>query len=120
MEDEKEKNMKYHLSTKKLTTQTYKVSLLFGVTHRCQGTVTSSKTKWGVAFHRFGTKFDHSLLSIEWTWRIRSNKTPPRPDFETMTPESWTEFDSSLNTRLNSCINQSRYVKMNLALIMTE
>ena len=38
----------------------------FLVSQRWQGSVTSSTTKWGAALHRFGSKFDHGLLSITW------------------------------------------------------
>ena len=37
----------------------------FLVSDRWQGSVVSSKTKWGASYHRFGSKFDHSLLTIE-------------------------------------------------------
>ena len=37
----------------------------FLVSQRWQGMATSSKTKWGTAFHRFGSKFDHSLLNVD-------------------------------------------------------
>ena len=57
----------------------------FLVSQRWRGSVTASSTKWGAAFHRFGSKFDHSLLSIEWAWRLRINKSQPRPDYELMT-----------------------------------
>ena len=38
----------------------------FLVSRRWQGSVTSSTTKWGAAYHRFGSKFDHGLLQITW------------------------------------------------------
>ena len=62
--------------------------------------VTAVKTKWGAAFHRFGAKFDHGLISIEWQWHLRVSKCQPRPCFESMAPEKWKEFDRRLNDRL--------------------
>ena len=38
----------------------------FLVSDRWKGMVTSAKTKWSAACHRFGSKFDHSLITIEW------------------------------------------------------
>lgn len=73
----------------------------FLVTNRWQGMVTNSSTKWGAAQHRFGKKFDHSLLSIEWQWRIKDTKRIPSPDFENMTPAKWAEFDTRLAHRLS-------------------
>ena len=78
----------------------------FLVSQRWQGSVTSSTTKWGTALHRFGTKFDHSLLSIEWEWRLRVSKGKPRPDFELMTPNKWQEFDRRLEERLKQLPHQ--------------
>ena len=72
----------------------------FLVSQRWQGSVTASTTKWGAALHRFGTKFDHGLLSIEWAWRLRVSKSQSRPDFELMTPAKWQEFDRRLVSRL--------------------
>ena len=37
----------------------------FLVSQRWQGIVTSSTTKWGPSFHRYGSNFDHGLLIIE-------------------------------------------------------
>ena len=62
--------------------------------------VTATKTKWSAAYHRFGSKFDHSLISIEWQWRLRTSKSKPKPCFEEMTPAKWIEFDRRLNERL--------------------
>ena len=53
----------------------------FLVSQRWRSSVTASTTKWGAAFHRFGSKFDHSLLSIEWEWRLRVSRSQPRPDY---------------------------------------
>ena len=72
----------------------------FLVSQRWQGSVTSSTTKWGAAFHRFGSKFDHGLLNIEWEWRLRVCKSSPKPDFELMNDEKWQEFDRRLVARL--------------------
>ena len=72
----------------------------FLVSQRWQGSATASTTKWGAALHRFGSKFDHGLLAIEWTWRLRVSRSQPRPDFELMTPEKWQEFDRRLEDRL--------------------
>ena len=72
----------------------------FLVSQRWQGMATAAKTKWGAAHHRFGTKFDHCLLSLEWAWRVRVSKRLPIPDFEQMTPAMWQEFDTRLEERL--------------------
>ena len=52
--------------------------------------------------HRFGKKFDHGLLQIRWSWRIRSTRQPPKPDFKLMTPQKWEEFDKLLQARLQN------------------
>ena len=62
--------------------------------------VTSAKTKWSAAYHRFGTKFDHALICIEWQWRLRMCKSQPQPCYEEMTPQKWEEFDRRLEVRL--------------------
>ena len=72
----------------------------FLVSNRWQGMVTAAKTKWSAAYHRFGSKFDHALISIDWQWRLRTNKSKPRPCFEEMTQDKWIEFDRRLNERL--------------------
>ena len=64
--------------------------------------VSAAKTKWSAAYHRFGSKFDHALLCIEWQWRIRLSKSDPRPSFEDMTKEKWQEFDRRLGARLRA------------------
>ena len=56
--------------------------------------------KWGTSLHRFGKKFDHGLLSTTWSWRIRTEKTTPPPDYKLMTAELWAEFDEALRKRL--------------------
>lgn len=50
--------------------------------------------------HRFGKKFDHGLLETLWSWRIRTEKSEPRPDFDAMTQEKWSQFDSMLHDQL--------------------
>ena len=62
--------------------------------------VTNTDTKWRESIHRFGAKFDHSLLSIQWQWRIRDTKRPPAPDFERMNQSKWEEFDHRLTHQL--------------------
>ena len=59
----------------------------FLTSKRWMGMVTSAKIKWGSSLHRFGTKFDHTLLDLEWAWRVRVRKSPPKHDFQLMTDE---------------------------------
>ena len=72
----------------------------FLVSNRWQSMVTAAKTKWSAAYHRFGSKFDHALISIEWKWRLRMSNSQPRPCFESMTTAKWAEFDQRLTDRL--------------------
>ena len=79
----------------------------FLVSQRWQGSVISSTTKWGAAYHRFGTKFDHGLLSIKWEWRLRVSKIKPKTDFQLMSPANWQEFDRRLEEHHTSTITNT-------------
>ena len=50
--------------------------------------------------HRFGHKYDHSLLSVTWRWRIKKTQRFETADFNAMTNQSWSEFDNDLRIRL--------------------
>ena len=70
------------------------------VANRWKSSVENCCVKWGSSLHRFGKKFDHGLLSTQWSWRIRSKKSPPPPDYKSMTAALWTDFDVELRKRL--------------------
>ena len=56
--------------------------------------------KWDTSLHRFGKKFDHGLLSTTWSWRVRTEKSSPPPDYKSMTAAMWADFDVALRERL--------------------
>jgi len=77
----------------------------FLVKQRWQGCVTSSTTKWGTAYHRFGSKFDHGLLQIRWKWKLRLPRQQPKPDYKAMTTRDWDTFDVVLQAKLMNIKN---------------
>ena len=62
--------------------------------------VINSTVKWGPAFHRFGQKFDHGLVSAKWRWRTKATVKKKRHNFKAMSSQSWPEFDTDLRIRL--------------------
>ena len=70
------------------------------VANRWKSSVDNCCVKWGTSLHRFGKKFDHELLSTTWSWRIRTEKTTPPPDYKAMTAEMWADFDTALREHL--------------------
>ena len=60
----------------------------------------NSTVKWGASIYRFGSKFDHGLVSIKWAWRLRACKVKPKPDYSSMTDENWRQFDVKLTENL--------------------
>ena len=70
------------------------------IANRWKTSVEQCSVKWGSSLHRFGKKFDHGLLSATWTWRIRTEKLTPPPDYKSMTPEMWDDFDAKLREKL--------------------
>ena len=71
----------------------------FLVSNRWRSCVTDSKTNWTPSVHRFGKPFDHSLLQIKWSWRVKKEPVVKRKDFKNMTPTNW--------ARLNDCIKDN-------------
>ena len=74
----------------------------FLVSNRWKSSVSNSKTDWAPSLHRFGKAFDHSLLRIDWRWRIRSEKRPPSKDFKAMNEEKWCALNNEIITQMNS------------------
>ena len=72
----------------------------FLVSNRWRSCVTNSKTSWAPSIHRFGRAFDHSLLQIEWKWRIKQDKLIPAKDFKVMTDAQWSELDEGIKQSL--------------------
>ena len=71
----------------------------FFVSNRWKSSPSASKVKWGTSMHRFGTKFDHGLLSLQWAWRVRNVKAQRKPDFTQMTTAKWLQFDDFLKKK---------------------
>ena len=70
------------------------------VSNRWKSMVINADTKWGPAYHRFGQKFDHGLLSARWRWKTKKNQRTETVDFSQMTAQSWTDFDRDLRIRM--------------------
>ena len=73
----------------------------FLVSNRWRSCVINSKTSWAPSIHRFGRAFDHSLLQIQWSWRIKKEKIEPAKDFKAMTQELWSELNEEIKKRLD-------------------
>ena len=74
----------------------------FLVSNRWRSCVTSSKSCWAPSIHRFGRPFDHSLLKIEWKWRLKVVKDAPAKDFKAMTEELWSELNNEIADKLKT------------------
>ena len=70
------------------------------VSNRWKSMMIGSKVKWGTSIHRFGQKFDHSLLSAKWRWRTRRTEKKKTLDFRAMNSQSWARFDDVLRIKL--------------------
>ena len=68
----------------------------FFVSNRWRSSVTNSSTNWAPSFHRFGKAFDHSLLQISWSWRVRNSKVTPTKDFKAMLDDDWAKLDAEI------------------------
>ena len=74
----------------------------FLISNRWKSNVTNSRTDWAPSLHRFGKAFDHSLLRIDWRWRIRCDKRPVSKDFRAMDESAWCALNNEITTQLNS------------------
>ena len=72
----------------------------FCVSNRWKSMVINARVQWGPSLHRFGQKFDHGLLSATWRWKTKRGERPRRPDFKAMNDQSWRDFDSRLQIKL--------------------
>ena len=66
----------------------------FFVSNRWKSSVTNSKTNWAPSVHRFGKRFDHCLLSITWSWRVKRTKCVAR--WRVKTTRLWTQRSGML------------------------
>ena len=46
--------------------------------------------------------FDHCMLQISWTWRVRKEKLAVTKDFKAMTSESWKQLDEEIGNNLRN------------------
>ena len=74
----------------------------FLVSNRWRSSVINSKTSWAPSIHRFGRAFDHGLLQIEWTWRLKNEKIAPSKDFKAMTSELWSDLNDEIKEKLQA------------------
>ena len=72
----------------------------FLISNRWRSCVVNSTTNWVPSTHRFGKAFDHSLLKITWSWRVKSEKPLVRKDFKAMTKENWTDLDTNFKVNM--------------------
>ena len=72
--------------------------------------VKNTETRWGPAFHRFGQKYDHGLLSVTWRWKTKKTQRYETADFGAMNPQLWADFDRDLRIREQE-FGQTRVVK---------
>ena len=72
----------------------------FLVSNRWKSCVKNSATNWAPSFHRFGEAFDHSMLQISWTWRIRNEKRVVTKNFKAMSSENWQQLDNEIGKNL--------------------
>ena len=70
------------------------------ISNRFKGMIKNVRTRWGSAFHRFGQKFDHGMLSATWRWKTKKTQRFETADFRAMNAQSWKEFDADLRIRL--------------------
>ena len=49
--------------------------------------ITNAKTNWLPSIHRFGKVFDHSLIQVDWKWRVKAEKATAAKDFKAMQQE---------------------------------
>ena len=80
------------------------------VSNRWKGMVKNTETRWGPAFHRFGQKYDHGLLSATWRWKTKKTQRYETADFGAMSPQLWADFDRDLRIREQE-FGQTRVVK---------
>ena len=69
----------------------------FLVSNRWRSCVTNYKTSWDPWF---GLAFDHGLLQIEWTWRLKKEQIAPSKDFKAMTSELWSDLNDEIKEKL--------------------
>ena len=74
----------------------------FLVSNRWRSCVTNSKACWSPSVHRFGRAFDHSLLQISWSWRVKKETLVPTKDFKDMTGEKWAELNINIENNLKN------------------
>ena len=93
------------------------------VSNRFKSMVIDAKVRWGPAIHRFGQKYDHGLLSAKWRWKTKRKKKKNRPDYTTMTDQSWPLFDEDLRIRLQKihepCARETKHVEEHVAAPVT-
>ena len=74
----------------------------FLVSNRWKSCIRSSTSKWTPSVHRFGKPFDHSLLQVSWSWRIKKAKFAVRRDFKAMTQQMWATLNDEISKNLQS------------------
>ena len=67
--------------------------------------MTNSRSIWAPSLHRFGKAFDHSLLQLHWTWRVKAEKHPPMKDYGAMDEAKWCELNNQIHINLKSPID---------------
>ena len=72
------------------------------VSNRWRSMARNVSVKWGPSEHRFGRKFDHSLVSAIWHWRTKKAAKFETPNFKDMDNQSWRRFDENLRIRIKS------------------
>ena len=74
----------------------------FLVSNRWKSCVRSSSTCWAPAVHRFGKAFDHSLLRMSWTWRVKKAKMAVQRDFKAMSKDAWQTLGKEIEQNLST------------------
>ena len=72
----------------------------FLVSNRWKSCVRNSSSCWAPSVHRFGKFFDHSLLQISWTWRVKKDKLSAKRDFKSLTHEAWSAIGEEITKNL--------------------
>ena len=85
----------------------------FFVSNRWRSCVTNSTTDWAPAAHRFGKFFDHCLLKISWTWRVKAEKPIVTKDFKAMDAGKWSDLEEAFNSAMQQSKETEQHDKDN-------